>query len=430
LRYPDDGAEMPTVVTFDWDKALDPNNDHITYTLILASDPKFSHEVYREEMLYLSMGYVDNNTIINAGTTEERTGLRDGTEYFWKVEAVDSFGKVTRSTSTFAFTTNNKNQPPNINSVSIVSDFYAPLARPRKTEPDEALVEACDDMLCYYFLTDGREKINIPALDLTIPPNNGLETANHHIRRRGNIPNPGQLQFAVGSNQVAENKGKVEFLVERVGGSDGTVSVSYATLDNTATKGTDYNFANDTGVLTWADKETHSQRLSFSITDDQYFEGNELFTVILLNTSGENSLGTNSQVTVTIVDDEIAGKHPPEPATLSTQPSSGESEAFLETPPPSCEPTNHGVQITPPITPPTIACNSDKSPVSTVQFSELIYPVQENQGSVKIIVTRDNGEHGAISVKYATVAKTATAEDDYTPVQGEFSWEKGDTSPN
>ncbi|RKZ91457.1 MAG: hypothetical protein DRR19_07150 [Candidatus Parabeggiatoa sp. nov. 1] len=95
LRLPANEAEKPTVLEFGWESASDPDNDPITYTLLIAEDEAFNTIVHQQEELTASLAIVDDNA-----------GLTDATSYYWKVNAVDSFGAVTSSDS-YTFTTNN-----------------------------------------------------------------------------------------------------------------------------------------------------------------------------------------------------------------------------------------------------------------------------------------------------------------------------------
>src|SRR6202012_795035 len=60
---------------------------------------------------------------------------------------------------------------------------------------------------------------------------------------------PGSLAFSRTGFSVAENAGHATIVVQRTGGSDGAVSVQYATANGTATSGTQYRSAS--GTLSW-----------------------------------------------------------------------------------------------------------------------------------------------------------------------------------
>jgi pimeloyl-ACP methyl ester carboxylesterase len=107
------------------------------------------------------------------------------------------------------------------------------------------------------------------------------------------------LQFAASTVEVAENASTVTLTVRRVGGTNGELTVNYATTDGTATDGNDY--VGTTGSLTWADGDSSDKTLTVTISDDSLSEGNETFTVTLgMPISGESL----DSATVTISDDD------------------------------------------------------------------------------------------------------------------------------
>jgi hypothetical protein len=101
--------------------------------------------------------------------------------------------------------------------------------------------------------------------------------------------------------------GPVTITVNRTGGSEGTVTVQYATADGTATAPGDY--AATSGTLTFGPGVT-TQSFSIPIVADGVPEPEETFTVVLSNATGGPTIGTG---TATVV---IAGHLPPVP-TLS-----------------------------------------------------------------------------------------------------------------
>jgi hypothetical protein len=111
----------------------------------------------------------------------------------------------------------------------------------------------------------------------------------------------GSLVFSSNAYEVLENTTSLTLTVNRIDGSSGSVTVDYATEDDTATAGADYQTA--LGTLSFADGET-SQSFSIPITDDADTEGTENFTVNLSNPTGDATLGSPSSTTVSIIDDE------------------------------------------------------------------------------------------------------------------------------
>jgi parallel beta-helix repeat protein len=63
---------------------------------------------------------------------------------------------------------------------------------------------------------------------------------------------------------------------------------------------------------------------------------------------------------------------------------------------------------------------------SYLQFSKANYNVTESNNTVTIIVTRVDGNSGAVSVDYITSDDTATSPDDYTQTSGTVNWSDGD----
>jgi uncharacterized protein (TIGR03382 family) len=98
----------------------------------------------------------------------------------------------------------------------------------------------------------------------------------------------------------------VTFIINRLGGAEGAVSVDYATVSGTATADTDFASAN--GTLTWADGEDGPLEIEIAITDDAAEEGAETFALELSNATGGATIA-DDQTTVTIAanDDDAGG---------------------------------------------------------------------------------------------------------------------------
>ncbi len=182
---------------------------------------------------------------------------------------------------------------------------------------------------------------------------------------------PGALQLSSAAYTINENQGTATITVNRVSGSDGAVTVNYATSNGSATAGSDYTAA--TGTLTFAAGEI-SKTFTIAITNDTAVEGNETVNITLSNPTGGATLGSQPTAVLTIVSDDIA-----------TQPGS-------------------------------------------LQLSAATYSVNENQGAATITVTRTGGSDGAVSVSYATSNGTATAGSDYTATSGVLNFAAGETN--
>lgn len=112
----------------------------------------------------------------------------------------------------------------------------------------------------------------------------------------------GILTFSSAAYSVGESGGAATVTVTRTAGSDGAVSVSYATSNGTATAGGDYTAAS--GTLNWDAGESVSKTFTVPILDDTILEGNETVNLILSNPTGGATLGTPNTATLTIIDNE------------------------------------------------------------------------------------------------------------------------------
>jgi ribosomal protein L35AE/L33A len=181
---------------------------------------------------------------------------------------------------------------------------------------------------------------------------------------------PGQFQFSSATYSVSENGGSIVITVQRVSGSDGAVSVNYATSNGTATAGSDY--ASASGTLNFANGET-SKTFTVNITDDSVFEGDETVNLTLTSPTGGATLGSPSTAVLTINEDET-----PQPGQF--------------------------------------------------QFSNATYNVNENGGTVTITLNRVNGSDGPVGVNYATANGSANSGSDYTSASGTLNFANGETS--
>jgi hypothetical protein len=187
---------------------------------------------------------------------------------------------------------------------------------------------------------------------------------------RGNIVDTqaGTIQFESATFSVNESGGTATITATRSGGSDGAVSVSYATSNGSATTGSDYTTAS--GTLTWADGDSADKTFTVTISDDSSVEADETVHLALNNIIGNAVLGAQDTATLTIIDDDA------QPGIL--------------------------------------------------QFSAATFSVDESGGTATITATRTGGSDGVVSVSYATSDGTASSGSDYTATSGTLTWADGD----
>jgi alpha-glucosidase len=121
------------------------------------------------------------------------------------------------------------------------------------------------------------------------------------------------VQFTAVATNVAENVGSVRLFVSRSGSATGAVSVGYSTANGTAQAGAEFVATN--GTLNWSAGDLAGKYLDVQILDDEAYEISKSFYVNLGSINGAD-LGTPSQITVTITDNE-----PLPPDLLVTNPS-------------------------------------------------------------------------------------------------------------
>jgi len=182
----------------------------------------------------------------------------------------------------------------------------------------------------------------------------------------------GNLQLSASSYTVMQSAGSLTVTVDRTGGSNGAVGVSYATSNGSAVAGTDYTAAS--GTLTWASGDTSAKTFSIAVSNTTPFSGNKSLTVTLSAPSGGATILSPASAAVSITGSAVA----PTPGTL--------------------------------------------------MLSAASLSVAQSAGSLTVTVNRTGGSSGAVSVNYATADGTAVAGTDYTATSGMLSWASGDAA--
>ncbi|HLF84050.1 MAG TPA: C25 family cysteine peptidase [Blastocatellia bacterium] len=118
-------------------------------------------------------------------------------------------------------------------------------------------------------------------------------------------PQPGTLQFSATTyTDTEQNAGThtVQVTLTRTGGTDGAVSVHYATSDGTATASSDYN--STSGDLEWADGDSANKTFNITVLGDTDLETNETVSLTLSNPINA-ALGSPITATLTITNDDV-----------------------------------------------------------------------------------------------------------------------------
>lgn len=128
--------------------------------------------------------------------------------------------------------------------------------------------------------------------------------------RRGNIArlapapgtaSPGSFQVVHSLYQVEEGAFNVEVQVRRLQGWDGAVSVSYRTVDGSASSASDY--VATSGVLNWGPGDSSLRTITIPISGDAIVEADETFTLVL-HSPVNGALDDISAATIVILNDD------------------------------------------------------------------------------------------------------------------------------
>src|ERR1019366_7970470 len=184
----------------------------------------------------------------------------------------------------------------------------------------------------------------------------------------------GYLTLTATNFNGAISSGSLTFIVNRVAGSLGSLSVQYATINGTALNGVDYIGTNNT--LNWNSGDVSPRTV----------------TIPLINTG---LVGANKQFAVSLFNPTLNGTATP--------------------------------SIMGAITNATLTITNDNS-YGALQFSAPAYVVNENGGYATITVVRTGGAAGTISALYATSDGTAAADVNYTATNGTVTLVSGQIS--
>ena len=111
----------------------------------------------------------------------------------------------------------------------------------------------------------------------------------------------GTLQFSSATYGVDESGPTATVTIDRVGGSEGTVTVNFATSNGTATAPQDYTDSDQ--VVTFGPGVT-SQTITIPITSNGSVEPSETVNLSLTGPGGDAVLGNQSSAVLTITDDD------------------------------------------------------------------------------------------------------------------------------
>ncbi|MFA6018357.1 MAG: Calx-beta domain-containing protein [Patescibacteria group bacterium] len=196
-------------------------------------------------------------------------------------------------------------------------------------------------------------------------PTNGMKGA-ADVHTATITDNDAAPTLVINDSTVSEDAGTGSVTVTLAGGSYLGVSVNYATSSGFAISGTDFTAAS--GALTWAADETGTKTFNITITDDVLDENNETINVTLSDQT--NSSINDGTGTMTVTDNDAT---------------------------------------------PTVTFSSD-----TANGSETITPA-----AFSVTLSAISGR--SVTVTCSSLAGTATADIDYTPISTTVTFDPGET---
>jgi hypothetical protein len=153
--------------------------------------------------------------------------------------------------------------------------------------------------------TGGAELGKNPTVTIRILDNDGGAGASgggtSSTSSVSSVGTAGALSFGGSAYAVEEDAGNLTVYINRTGGTKGQVGVTYDTKSGSASDGT--HFTRSTGTLSFSDGETQKS-FTVPIIDDGETKGNKTFSMTLAAPTGSAVLGKNSNVSVSIVDNE------------------------------------------------------------------------------------------------------------------------------
>jgi hypothetical protein len=121
---------------------------------------------------------------------------------------------------------------------------------------------------------------------------------------------PGTLALSSATYGVGEGVGMATITVNRTGGTDGTVGISYGTSNGTATGGASCTAGVDyiatSGTLSWTNGDSAAKTFNITICDDALFESNETVNVAITTPTGGATLGSPNTAVLTISENDTA----------------------------------------------------------------------------------------------------------------------------
>ncbi len=291
------------------------------------------------------------------------------------------------------------------------------------------------------------------------------------VEYEATLANSGEIKFSETELSVNESSSVVTFLIKRLNGSEGEVSVFvFSSTASTAKLNDDYFF--NSGVVSWADGDSEDKRFSIRLADNDIINGNRSIVVSMNSPKGNVTLLPDQSLTIILQDDEAtpgeiifaqnefiideskssasvtvlrkngvvgditfrmsAGIFGDVDATIKAgqngfrfefdisfaQDIIYDGDQRIEL---SLISVGNGASIGTLSNSVLIIRDDEVQPVTpgVITFSQANYSADENQGKVSVEVTRTNGQQGNVYVMLSVIPDTAIIRADFEKINGE-----------
>ncbi|MEZ4936301.1 MAG: lamin tail domain-containing protein [Crocinitomicaceae bacterium] len=154
-------------------------------------------------------------------------------------------------------------------------------------------------------INQGQTNWVVGATEWEAQGNDNFSFLGSHTMTPCTPPSNPEVQFSVAAANVNENGGSITITVNIAGENANPTSADIVLLGSgTAAEGTDFTYAS-TSTVTFPASSSTAQTISIPILDNALVDGDLTFVLELQNLTNSATTGTNSTITVTIVDDEV-----------------------------------------------------------------------------------------------------------------------------
>jgi hypothetical protein len=105
--YPASDQNKQYVCVLEWEKAIDPNNDRVYYTVWISPSSYFVNPIVISNLL-MNQAIISLYDEAPSDTTDPNTLILD-IPYYWKVQAFDQYGESRKETEKYQFIAKNPN---------------------------------------------------------------------------------------------------------------------------------------------------------------------------------------------------------------------------------------------------------------------------------------------------------------------------------